>query len=212
MRVVHRGGFGTCVPGAWTEHFTRTTPRTKDGDPHSRKPPAPQWKPRPGTRDCPTRPRAAQARGPGIKLREHGLNVPKCRPDRGAAEPARRNPTTAPPKSPARNPPMPDATNSRQLRGNRDRTPTWIAVITVGEKHPDQRPYNSGSPQQQTSSCAGRRSTAAQDERPQSTLWYSVPDSVHCSRASILPRPGLARDPVGIALAAPIPHGPRAGQ
>jgi hypothetical protein len=43
-------------------------------------------------------------------------------------------------------------------------------------------------------------------------LWYSVPDSVHCSRASDLPRPGLARDPTGVALAAPIPHGPRAGR
>ncbi len=43
-------------------------------------------------------------------------------------------------------------------------------------------------------------------------LRYSVPDSVHCSRASVLPRPGLARDPMGVAPAAPIPHGPRAGQ
>jgi hypothetical protein len=30
--------------------------------------------------------------------------------------------------------------------------------------------------------------------------------------ASVLPRPGPARDPAGVALAAPIPHGPRAGQ
>ena len=43
-------------------------------------------------------------------------------------------------------------------------------------------------------------------------LRYSVPDSFHCSRASVLPRPGLARDPTGVALAAPIPHGPRAGR
>ena len=35
-------------------------------------------------------------------------------------------------------------------------------------------------------------------------LWYSVPDSVHCLRASDLPRLGLARDPAGVALAAPI--------
>jgi hypothetical protein len=34
-------------------------------------------------------------------------------------------------------------------------------------------------------------------------LWYSVPNSVHCSRASDLPRLGLARDPAGVALAAP---------
>jgi hypothetical protein len=47
--------------------------------------------------------------------------------------------------------------------------------------------------------------TAAKDDWPQSTLWYSVTDSVHCSRASVLPRIGLARDPARV-LNSPIPH------
>jgi hypothetical protein len=34
-RVVHRGGFGTCVPGAWSRHPTQTADRTRHGDSHS---------------------------------------------------------------------------------------------------------------------------------------------------------------------------------
>ena len=40
-------------------------------------------------------------------------------------------------------------------------------------------------------------STAAQDEWPQVFLWYSVLDSVHCSRASVLPRLGPSPGPGG---------------
>jgi hypothetical protein len=40
-------------------------------------------------------------------------------------------------------------------------------------------------------------STAAQDEWPQVFLWYSVLDSVHCSRASVLPRLGPNPGPGG---------------
>ncbi len=49
-RVVHPGGFGTCVPGAWTGHATQTTRRQRHCSPLSM--------------------------GPGTRLWEYGLNVP----------------------------------------------------------------------------------------------------------------------------------------
>ncbi len=117
------------------------------GDPHSVSYLRLNANPRPGTRDCPTRPNRPVAREPGTKLREHGLIVPKVNQTEGLRNPhsvTRQQPN----HSPVRNPPLPNATKSLQLRGDWDRTPTWMAVITVGEKRPDQSPNNSGARQQ----------------------------------------------------------------
>ncbi len=75
-RVVHWGGFGTCVPGAWSGHATQTTRRTRHGSMPSHKPPAPECNPRAGIHNRMKQPRSPGRTSPGIKLREHGLNVP----------------------------------------------------------------------------------------------------------------------------------------
>ena len=72
-----------------------------------------------------------------------------------------------------------------------------MAVITVEGNTSTRAPQPRGLTNDRHLQARADGLTAAQDERPQSTLWYSVPDSVHCSRASVLPRPGLARDPGG---------------
>jgi hypothetical protein len=138
-RVVHRGGFGTCVPGAWSGPGQPAgrcmANRTVVSHLHLNA----NLGPGPATaRRDQVRP---VARAPGIKLREHGLNVPKVDQTEGL-----RNPHSVtrqqPHQSPARDPPLPDATKSLQSRGDRDRTPTRMAVITVGGKHPDRSPTN----------------------------------------------------------------------
>ena len=72
-----------------------------------------------------------------------------------------------------------------------------MAVITVEGNTSTRAPQSRGLTNDRHLQARADGLTAAQDERPQSTLWYSVPDSVHCSRASVLPRLGLARDPGG---------------
>jgi hypothetical protein len=52
-----------------------------------------------------------------------------------------------PHQSRARNPPWSDATKPLQSRGDRDRTPIWMAVVVVGDAYPDRSPMNSGSHQ-----------------------------------------------------------------
>ena len=72
-----------------------------------------------------------------------------------------------------------------------------MAVITVEGNTSTRAPQSRGLTNDRHLQARADGLTAAQDERPQSTLWYSVPDSVHCSRTSVLPRLGLARDPGG---------------
>ena len=72
-----------------------------------------------------------------------------------------------------------------------------MAVITVEGNTSTRAPQPRGLTNDRHLQARADGLTAAQDERPQSTLWYSVPDSVHCSRTSVLPRLGLARDPGG---------------
>ena len=72
-----------------------------------------------------------------------------------------------------------------------------MAVITVEGSTSTRAPQSRGLTNDRHLQARADGLTAAQDERPQSTLWYSVPDSVHCSRTSVLPRLGLARDPGG---------------
>ena len=72
-----------------------------------------------------------------------------------------------------------------------------MAVIAVEGNTSTRAPQSRGLTNDRHLQARADGLTAAQDERPQSTLWYSVPDSVHCSRTSVLPRLGLARDPGG---------------
>jgi hypothetical protein len=106
------------------------------GNPHSVSHLQPESKLRPGDRHCPTRPNRSSRAGPGTKLREHCLNVPKVNQTEGL-----RNPHSVtrlqPNQPPARNPPLSDATKSLQARGDRDRTPTRMAVILVEGRHPN---------------------------------------------------------------------------
>jgi hypothetical protein len=71
--------------------------------------------------------------------------------------------------APARKPPTPEAAKPLRTHGNRDRTPAQPAVINVGRGQPtgSQRRWQHALNQQLLR--AGRRGTAAQDERPQST-------------------------------------------
>ena len=72
---------------------------------------------------------------------------------------------------------------TRSSRTGPGRTHIWMAGIIVR------------SNRRHHARAAG--STAAQDEWPQVFLWYSVLDSVHCSRASVLPRLGPSPGPGG---------------
>jgi hypothetical protein len=133
-RVVHPGGFGTCVPGAWSEHAHMQSDGEGLGNPHSASHLQPESKLRPGARHCPTRPNRSSRAGPGTKLREHGLIVPKVNQTEGL-----RNPHSAtrqqPNQPPARNPPLPAATKSLQSCGDRDRIPTQMSVISVETRY-----------------------------------------------------------------------------
>ncbi len=115
-----------------------------------------------------------------------------------------------PHQPPDRNPPLLEATKSPQMRG--DRGPY---SHMKGRHHCPGETLTGSSLDSNSNDFTAGGPTAQQPRRMNGHclhLRYSVPDSVHCSRASDLPRPGLAQDPVGVALAAPIPHGPRAGQ
>jgi hypothetical protein len=134
--------------------------------------------------------------------------VPDLQPDRGARQLARRSRHS--PRSSGPEPATVDAT-----RSNRDQAPlssghhlpkdisrqmanpqeTRVQHTRLSAIRPGRRPANP----KKNDICSARAEgkTAAQDERPQSTLWHPVSDSVHRdrSRASVLPRLGLARDP-----------------
>ncbi len=70
-------------------------------------------------------------RGPRPQLREYGRIRTLGRPDGGGL----RDPTSALPIS-RRDLPLYNATKPLQSRGDRDRTPVWMAVITVGNAYP----------------------------------------------------------------------------
>jgi hypothetical protein len=148
-----------------------------------------------------TRPNRSRRAGPGTKIREHGLNVPKVNQTEGLGNPHSVS-YLQPNKPPARNPPLSDATKSLQARGDRDQAPTQMVIHIIWENIPSGVNHTGPTTSRDIRTARADSKTAAQDEWPWSTLWYSVPDSVHCSRASVLPRLGLARDPAGV----PSPH------
>jgi hypothetical protein len=170
---------------------------------------------RPGTRDCPTRPRSPNRAAPGSSsgsiVRTHQIVTRR----KGLRNPHSVTRISAPPNlTLARKPPMPEATKPLRAPGTGTALPhSWPS--SMSERYT--RPAPNGA-RTRTPTSISYYHARADGQPPRKMkghslhLGYSVPDSVHCSRASVLPRPGLARDPVGVAPAAPIPHGPRAGQ
>ncbi len=171
------------------------------------KPPRPPG----GRRD--TQPKAGPPRRHGPRAQAPGARPGRTlgRTDGGAAKPARRNPTSAPPTSGFGARHGPARPNRPQSCRDQNRTPQRMAVIKV-EMHTRQEPHELGVSQTSDITMRGQRFDRRARRTATALPRYSVPDSVHCSRASVLPRLGPDRDPAGVALAAPIPHGPRAGQ
>jgi hypothetical protein len=190
-RVVHRGGFGTCVPGAGIGQAIQTTRRTAAHSTESRI----------------ARPRGPQAQAPGVRSNTHPWSIRR----RGL-----RNPHSVTRHQPHQiSGPLP-ATVRRDQTAPVARGPGLYSHMD-GRHHsrggtPRPEPHKLGVPPTIDITMRGPTVYPPRTMNGHSLPWYSVPDSIHCSRASVLPRLGLARDPAGVALAAPIPHGPRAGQ
>ena len=171
---------------------------------------------RPGARDCPTRLRSPSRATP--RDQESGA---RCRhTDVRHTKEGLRNPhsVTRNPALPAnslslpRNPHTPEG--AKLLGHTGVRAPRFYSASRNRRRWAPDRARTTMTPSPKSATTTrgpkgGRLINIIGHGLP---LWYSVPDSVHCSRASVLPRPGLARDPTGVALAAPIPHGPRAGR
>ncbi len=112
-RVVHLGGFGTCVPGAWSEHTHMHALRRVGSANRTARAAHSPTNLLPGTCHCPTQPNRPSRAVPGTKLWDHGLNTPTDNQMEGPCNPhsARHQ---QPNKPPARNPPLSDETKSLQ--------------------------------------------------------------------------------------------------
>ena len=87
-----------------------------------------------------------------------------------------------------------------------------MAVITVEGNTSTRAPQSRGLTNDRHLQARADGLTAAQDERPQSSLGTRYPTQSTARGPRSSPGPASPGTPAGVALAAPIPHGPRAGQ
>jgi hypothetical protein len=154
-------------PGSLVQTHSQATRQRGLGNSHSVSHQHWSSSPLPNSGQGPAQPDATKSlqSGPGIKRLEHGLNVPKVNQTEGLGNPhsVRRQQPNQPP---ARNPPLSDANKSLQLRGDRDSTPTHMAVITVEGRHSKRSPDHPKPDNNRHHHARADGVTAAQDERP----------------------------------------------
>jgi hypothetical protein len=152
-RVEHRGGFGTCVPGAWTGQAIPTTRRSAGRSAESRT--------------------SQAARATGLSPGSTAWTYPRTNGRRGC-ETRTAKPDISPTNLRVRNPPRSRATKPPPVaRGPEPYPYGWPS--SKSRCIADRSPRNSGSHRLQTSPRAGNDSTAAQDERPQPSLGTRYP-------------------------------------
>ena len=147
--------------------------------------------------------------GPGIKLREHGLNVPKVNQTEGM-----RNPHSVtrpqPNQPPARNPPLLDATKSLQSRGDRDQAPIKMAIHIIKENNRSGVHRTGPTTYQETSALHGPTARPPRRMNGHSLPRYPTQSTARGPRTSpVSAPPGTRRESPSPHQ---IPHGPRAGQ